>query len=548
MGDANTTKRSGLAFWAPLIAASLALFIVVVDSTMMNVAVPTIVKDLKTNVSAVQGVISLYSLIMASLMLVGGKLGGIHGVKRIFIVGVLIYGAGTLVAAISWNIAVLALGWSLLEGVGAAMVLPLAYALLVTNYEPREQAIGFGVLGGVSASAAAVGPILGGVLTSFFTWRLGFAGEVLIALIILPFSRYILERKTAAEGATIDWGGAVFSFFGLFSLVLGLIMAGRYGWWNAKRPFVIGGTEIDLSGLSPTPLLIGLGLILLVAFIHWQMRRERRGQTPLVRLRVLANGTFLTGVTANIFQSMVITGLLFVLPLYLQSAVGYSAFQSGLAILPFSIATFVVSLGSASLSQRIAPKFLIQAGVALLVVGAFLLYRVITLQITIPQMIIPLGVFGVGMGLLIAHLVNLILSSVAPDDSPEASGLNNALDQLGNSLGTAVVGSLLMAFFFGNVVTAALSDLGIESTPQERARIVVILEDARETFTEAERAQILQLLPDAARQWLSRTADQAIVTAMQDVLVVIVGLLLVMFLLSTFLPRDKKRAVSPDEL
>ena len=547
MGDANTTKRSRLAFWAPLIAASLALFIVVVDSTMMNVAVPTIVKDLKTNVSAVQGVISLYSLIMASLMLVGGKLGGIHGVKRIFIVGVLIYGAGTLVAAISWNIAVLALGWSLLEGVGAAMVLPLAYALLVTNYEPREQAIGFGVLGGVSASAAAVGPILGGVLTSFFTWRLGFAGEVLIALAILPFSRYILERKTAEAGAAIDWGGAVFSFFGLFSLVLGLIMAGRYGWWNAKRPFVIGGTEIDLLGLSPTPLLIGLGLILLAAFVHWQMRRERRGQTPLVRLRVLANGTFLTGVTANIFQSMVITGLLFVLPLYLQAAVGYSAFQSGLAILPFSIATFVVSLGSAGLSQRIAPKFLIQAGVALLVVGAFLLYRVITLQITIPQMIIPLGVFGVGMGLLIAHLVNLILSSVAPDDSPEASGLNNALDQLGNSLGTAVVGSLLMAFFFGNVVTAALSDLGIESTPQERARIVVILEDARETFTEAERAQILELLPDAARQWLSRTADQAIVTAMQDVLVVIAGLLLVMFLLSTFLPRDKKRDVPPDE-
>ncbi|HFQ92930.1 MAG TPA: MFS transporter [Anaerolineae bacterium] len=547
MGDANTTKRSGLAFWAPLIAAGLALFIVVVDSTMMNVAVPTIVKDLKTNVSAVQGVISLYSLIMASLMLVGGKLGGIHGVKRIFIVGVLIYGAGTLVAAISWNIAVLALGWSLLEGVGAAMVLPLAYALLVTNYEPREQAIGFGVLGGVSASAAAVGPILGGVLTSFFTWRLGFAGEVLIALAILPFSRYILERKTAEAGAAIDWGGAVFSFFGLFSLVLVLIMAGRYGWWNAKRPFVIGGTEIDLLGLSPTPLLIGLGLILLAAFVHWQMRRERRGQTPLVRLRVLANGTFLTGVTANIFQSMVITGLLFVLPLYLQAAVGYSAFQSGLAILPFSIATFVVSLGSAGLGQRIAPKFLIQTGVALLVVGAFLLYRVITLQITIPQMIIPLGVFGVGMGLLIAHLVNLILSSVAPDDSPEASGLNNALDQLGNSLGTAVVGSLLMAFFFGNVVTAALSDLGIESTPQERARIVVILEDARETFTEAERAQILELLPDAARQWLSRTADQAIVTAMQDVLVVIVGLLLVMFLLSTFLPRDKKRDVPPDE-
>ena len=386
-------QRSGLAFWAPLIAASLALFIVVVDSTMMNVAVPTIVKDLKTNVSAVQGVISFYSLIMASLMLVGGKMGGVYGVKRIFVLGVIVYGVGTLVAAISWNIGVLALGWSLLEGVGAAMVLPLAYALLVTNYAPREQAIGFGVLGGVSASAAAVGPILGGVLTTFFTWRLGFAGEVLIAILILPFTRYIIERKTAGENATIDWGGAAFSFLGLFSLVLGLILAGRFGWWTAKRPFMIGDTQFNPFGLSPTPFFIGLGLILMAVFLHWQFRRERRGQTPLVRTRVLGNWTFLTGITANIFQSMVITGLLFVLPLYLQSAVNYTAFQSGVAILPFSIATFVVSLGTSGLGQRIAPKLLIQIGVALLGLGAFLLYQVISLQITIAQMIIPLTVF-----------------------------------------------------------------------------------------------------------------------------------------------------------
>ena len=547
MTDVQSTQRSGIAFWSPLIAASLALFIVVVDSTMMNVAVPTIVKDLGANVRAVQAVIALYSLIMASLMLVGGKLGGIQGVKRIFILGVIIYGAGTLVAAVSWNIAVLALGWSLLEGVGAAMVLPLAYALLVTNYGPREQAIGFGVLGGVSASAAAVGPILGGVLTTFFTWRLGFAGEVLIAIAILPFTRYIIERKTAGEDATIDWGGAVFSFFGLFSLVLGLILAGRYGWWNAKRPFMIGETKLDLFGLSPTPFLIGLGLILLAIFLHWQFRRERRDQTPLVRTRVLGNWTFLTGVTANIFQSMVITGLLFVLPLYLQSAVDYTAFQSGLAILPFSIATFIVSLGTSSWSERIAPKLLIQVGVALMALAAFLLYRVVTLEITISQMIIPMGVFGVGMGLLIAHLVNLILSSVDPDDSPEASGVNNALDQLGNSLGTAVVGSLLMAFFLGNVVMATLNDLRIESTPEQRSQLVVALEDAQETFTEAERAEFIQSLPANVRQWLNRIADEAVVTAMQDVLLVIVGLLLIMFLLATFLPKREKRKVPPEE-
>ncbi|MCP4363414.1 MAG: MFS transporter, partial [Chloroflexi bacterium] len=419
-------EKTGVAFWAPLIAASLALFIVVVDSTMMNVAVPTIVKDLKTNVTAVQAVISLYSLVMASLMLVGSKLGAMNGVKKVFLVGVVIYGIGTLIAAVSWNIQILALGWSLFEGVGAAMVLPLAYALLVTNYEPKVQAVGFGILGGVSASAAAVGPILGGILTTYASWRWGFAMEVIIAIAIFPFAKYIVEKKTAAEGTTLDWGGAALSIIGLLSLALGLILAGRYGWWEATRPFTIGNIQVNPFGLSPTPILVGIGLSFLAAFIHWQMRRERNEQTPLVSMRVLGNGRFINGVSSNIFQSMVITGLLFVLPLYLQSAVGYSAFESGLAILPFSIATFLVSIGTSSWSERILPKLLIQAGIGLMVVGVFLLYRVVSLTVTIGQMAIPLGIFGVGMGLLMAHLVNLILSSVDANDSPEASGVNNA--------------------------------------------------------------------------------------------------------------------------
>jgi EmrB/QacA subfamily drug resistance transporter len=541
MSDEVKEMRSGLAFWAPLIAASLALFIVVVDSTMMNVAVPTIVKDLNTNVTAVQGVIALYSLVMASLMLVGSKLGAINGVKRIFIIGVLIYGVGTLVAAVSWNITILALGWSLLEGVGAAMVLPLAYALLVTNYDPKEQAIGFGVLGGVSASAAAVGPILGGVLTTFASWRWGFAMEVVIAIAILPFARYIVEKKTAGEGTTLDWTGSLLSIAGLFSLVLGLILAGRYGWWNATRPFTVGDIQFNPFGLSPTPVLVGIGLAFLVAFVHWQMRREKQNQTPLVSMRVLSNGRFLTGVSTNIFQSMVITGLLFILPLYLQSAVGYSAFQSGLAILPFSIATFAVSLGTASWSERFPAKRLIQLGIFLMFLGIMLLYSVISLNITIVEMIIPLGVFGIGMGLLMAHLVNLILSSVYAKDSPEASGVNNAMDQLGNSLGTAVVGSLLMAFFLGNVVDTVLKETRVQVTPQERTQIITHLEDTRETITEEEFQAFLNQLPTNVQQTINELQDYSIITAMEDTLLVISALLFVMFLLATFIPKQERK-------
>lgn len=479
-------------------------------------------------------------------MLIGGKLGSLHGVKRIFLIGVVIYGVGTLLAAISWNVQVLALGWSILEGIGAAMILPLAFALLVTNYGPKEQAIGFGILGGVQASAAAVGPILGGILTTFASWRYGFAMEVIIAIAIFPFARSIMEKKTAEEGTTLDWGGAVLSFIGLFSLVLGLILAGRYGWWEATRPFTVGGTQINPLGLSPTPFLVGFGLIFVIAFVHWQRRREKRGQPPLVSMRVLGNGVFLTGVSSNIFQSMVITGMLFIIPLYLQSAVGYSAFESGLAILPFSIATFVVSLGSSRWSGRIAAKRLIQGGIVFMIIGLILFYRQISLNITIGQMIIPLAVFGVGMGLLMAHLVNLILSSVAAKDSPEASGTNNALDQLGNSLGTAVVGSLLMAFFLGNVVDAVLANNNITVSPQERTQIITQLEDAREVITEEEYQTVYQQLPTAVQQRIEELKDRSIVMAMEDTLIIVAALLFVMFLLSTFLPKEEKK-ITPTE-
>jgi Na+/melibiose symporter-like transporter len=364
---------------------------------------------------------------------------------------------------------------------------------------------------------------------------------VLIAIAILPFAKTIVEKKTAEKGMTLDWGGAILSIIGLFTLVLGLILAGRYGWWDARRPFMLGDVQFNPLGLSPTPYLIAIGLIFIVGFVHWQMRREQRGQTPLVQMRVLKNIRFLTGVSANIFQSMVITGLLFVLPLYLQSAVGYSAFQSGLAILPFSIATFAVSLGTSSWSERFAAKRLIQIGVALMALGSVLLYSVVSLNITIVQMIIPLGVFGIGMGLLMAHLVNLILSSVDPSDSPEASGVNNAMDQLGNSLGTAVVGSLLMAFFLGNVVDTTLRTVNIQATPEQRSQIVVLLEDAREVITEADQQAIIDLLPSNLQQAINQLLDNSIVTAMEDVLLVIAFLLLIMFLLATFLPKQERK-------
>lgn len=540
-------QPTGLRYWAPLIAAAMALFIVVIDSTMMNVAVPTIVKDLNTTVTAVQSVIALYALVMAALMLVGGKLGSIYGVKRIFIIGVIIYGIGTLVAAVAWNITVLAIGWSLLEGVGAALILPMAYTLIVANYEGRQRTLGYGVLGGVQASAAAIGPILGGILTSFLTWRLGFAGEVIIAIAILPFAWTLKEIRTAEEGDTIDWGGAALQGFGLLLIVQGLSLAGRFGWIWARRPFTIGNVQINPFGLSPTPMMVAGGLILLAIFLHWQRRRERREETPLVRVRILSNGVFLTGVSTMLFQAIVLMGTMFVLPLYLQGAAGYTAFESGVAILPFSAATFIFSLAASGWGERIAPKRLIQIGGILLAVGILLLIRVVSLNITIGEMIIPMAVFGTGMGILVAHLVNLILSAVDPVDTPEASGVNNSMSQVGNALGTAIIGSMLLAFFFGNVVDSIAIATDTNMTPQQRDTLVVELEDARDTTTTEQQQAFLQQMPAEVREELGKIFDGSMVKAMNDTLVLILFLILAMFLLSSFLPSEKVKPLPPEQ-
>ncbi|WP_232423897.1 MFS transporter [Haladaptatus paucihalophilus] len=255
------------------------------------------------------------------------------------------------------------------------------------------------------------------------------------------------------------------SILSLGTIVTGFLLAGQYGWWTARRPFSIADVQFNPAGLSPTPLLVALGVTLVVVFIHWQYRRERRGEMPLLRPRIFSNGKFLSGISTYTVRSVFLAGFLFVVPIFLQSALKFSAFESGLAILPFSLATFVVSLGSSGLSDRFAPKHLIQLGLVIIGLGFLMLYSVTSLTMTITTMIVPMGVIGIGMGLMIAQLVNLTLSTVESDDIPEASGVTNAFDSLGNALGTAVIGSALFSFYYGGVVDGVLRAGQVPVTP-----------------------------------------------------------------------------------
>ena len=541
---AEETATSGLRQWSPLIAVSLAMFIVVLDSTMMNVAVGAIAKDLNTQVSSVQAAISIYSLVMASLMLTGGKLGDMNGAKRMFIIGVGIYGVGTPIAALAWNIGILVLGWSIIEGIAAALILPLAMTIIFFNYQGAQRAVAFGILGGVQASASAVGPILGGFLTSFFSWRWGFGLQVIIVVIIFFFVGAIRESERLP--IQLDWRGTILSTLGLMLVVLGFLLAGQYGFWGARRPFTIGDVTINPFGLSPTPILIGLGILVLLAFAHWQWNLQQAGGTPLLRLSLLKNGRFMSGVGTDTFRQLALTGLLFIIPVFTQQLLGFSAIESGLAILPFSIGVFVLSMTTANLAQRIAPKWLINGGIVIYIIGTLWLWAVTAADMTIWDLVLPMLVMGIGIGLFVAQIVNLTISQVGDDERNEGAGTHNTGRELGGALGTAVIGSILLVGIFSGFVNGALRADNISVSEQEAQQLAVQLEDEVNSLNTEEG----QALTDAigASPELTQLVGDAYVDAQKNALLAIAVVMLIALSIGSFLPGRTKaeEKVVPD--
>src|SRR5690242_16795412 len=267
--------------WKVLGVLAAAQFLMVLDQAVMNVSISQLVADFHTDVTTIQAVITLYSLVMAALMIAGGKLGDIWGRRRAFRIGHLIYGVGTTLTAVSWSVPVLVLGWSVLEGIGAAMVLPALAALTARSYQGKQRAVAYGVLGGVAGAGIAVGPILGGWVTTNLTWRVVFAGELVVVLYILATMRRLPDDR-GREGAELDAVGAVLSAVGLAAIVLAVLNASTWGWLEPRD------SPITPFGFSLVPFLIAGGAGVLAVFSAWQRRREAQQREPLVHLRLLS--------------------------------------------------------------------------------------------------------------------------------------------------------------------------------------------------------------------------------------------------------------------
>ncbi|PYQ63805.1 MAG: hypothetical protein DMF53_09255 [Acidobacteria bacterium] len=452
-------RESGLRKWGPLLVLSLALAIIIIDTTLLNVSLETLIRELHTTLQSLQWVISAYSLTLAALTVTGGRLGDLFGRRKMFRLGAFLFAVGSFLASISQSIPMLMLGEAIIEGIGAAMMMPATASLLVAKYRGHDRALAFGVWGGIAAAAAAVGPILGGYLTTHYSWRWGFRINVFVVALLLLGSA-IISTEPPRRQRKLDYGGVLLSGLGLLAVVFGVIESSSYGWIHALKPFAVAGWQLDLGGLSIVPFAILLGILILAGFVLWERRVEQRGGTPIVSLRIFRNRGFVAGASVVGVIMLSQNGMVFSLPVFLLSVRGLDAFHTGLTLLPMPAMLFLFSPGAAVLSKWIPQKRLVQAGLAVNFFALLAMRWAMGVDTPLMALVPGLALYGLGMGLVQSQINNLTLSAVPVEEAGEASGITNTFRQVGSSLGAAIIGAVLL--------TAIVSDLQtvVQTSPQ----------------------------------------------------------------------------------
>ena len=466
MTTAADTAPSARASGAMLVLFTLASgqFLMTLDSSVMNVSIATVAKDVGTTVTGIQGAITAYTLVMAALMITGAKIGAIIGRKRAFAIGCVIYGCGSLTTSLAQSLPVLLFGWSFLEGVGAALIMPAIVALVAGNFPAERRPAAYGLVAAAGAVAVAVGPLIGGFCTTYFSWRWVFAGEVLVVLAILLLTRRIADAPVE-ERPQLDVVGAVLSALGLGLLVFGVLRSAEWGWNQPKA----GGPS--WAGLSPTIWLIISGLFVIWIFFRWQARRESHGQEPLVRTAMLRNKQLVGGLTMFFFQFLVQAGFFFVVPLFLSVALGLSAIDTGVKLLPLSVTLLAAAIGIPKLFPNVSPRLVVRLGLLSLLAGTVVLLGGLDPDAGAEIVFVPMLLVGLGIGALASQLGAVTVSAVPDDQSPEVGGVQNTMTNLGASLGTALAGSLLIATLTSSFLTNVQQSQAIPASAKEQAQV-----------------------------------------------------------------------------
>ena len=449
-----------------VIPLAIAQFIMVLDSSVMSVSISQLVEEFDTTVSMIQLAITLYALVMAALMLTGGKIDDLFGRLRMFRIGLVIYAVGSLITALAPTVEVLILGWSFIEGAGAALVLPALAALVAGSYHGAARARAYGIIGGVAGAGIAIGPLLGGWLTTEYSWRWVFAGEVVFVIFVLAVSRWINDDHIRAK-FPLDFVGAILSAAGLSLIVVGVLQSGTWGWIQPVQ------SPITPFGFALTPFVIGAGLLVLWAFFAWERRVADRGGTPLLDVRNLRIPELRAGLASLLAQNLVLLGIFFAVPLYLQVTQGMDAFQTGLRLLPTSITMLLAAAFGARLGAALGARMLVRLGLLTIAVACVVIIWTIEPQLATVPFAIGMALVGIGTGLLASQLGNVVQSSVPAEARSEAGGLQYTAQNLGSSLGTALIGSLMIGALAASVLGLIADDPDIESAVADQVTVQV---------------------------------------------------------------------------
>jgi MFS family permease len=453
--------------WSVVIILGAAQFVIVLDGTVMNVSISTVVDDLDTTVSAMQAAITFYTLTMAAVMLLGAKLGDVWGRRRAFVIGSCVYATGSLVTALSPSITFLFLGWSIIEGLGAVLVIPAIAALVADNYKGSDRITAYAIIGAVSGGAVAAGPLIGGFVTTYFSWRYVFVAEVVIMAAVVISSRRVTDA-TARQSVRIDILSVLLSAVGLVLVVFGMLQSKTWGWIRPLASPEIGGIEIAPLGISLTAWLMLAGGALLYAFIRRQSSLVRRGRAPLVHVEMFSIRQLRSGLSVLGAQYAVTAGLFFMVPVYLQMTLGLDALETGIKIFPLSVSLILFSIIGTRLSKLWSPRRIVRIGQLVLVFSALLLLGAATEDLR--SVLFASGMFlaGAALGLLASQLGNVNMSAVTEKETSEVGGLQGVFQNLGSSLGTALIGSILI----GALATSFAGGVASSDLPEDTRAVI----------------------------------------------------------------------------
>lgn len=509
---------------------------------------PPLVRELNTSIGYIQGALVLFSLVTASFAPTCENLCRFYGRSRVFLSGLLLYGLGITLTALAPDIGILVVSFALLTGLAATPLVSTPWAIIDIAYDGQQEQQAMLALTLATTLGGLAGAVLGGLIAANLGWRWSFAPSLLVFLVLSALGRSLPETMTPQK-KSIDWAGGLMALLGFGSILLGLSLAGEFGWWQPKRVFSIAGLIIPPFALSIVPTLISVGVICLGLLIAWQRQRSRQAAS-LIRLGLLRKPVFVVGILITLLHGLITTGVQFNLYQFLPTVLQLNPWQTAIAVLPYNLTLVVVIIALLkylSLDQQVPPKYIVYFGLTLLMVGLGTLYWVITPTMTPLSLLPALTIMGIGSGCFLAYVSTLAYSVATRAEKPEGTGIYRPVQQLGNSLGRGVLGTILVSFTSTQIVDQTLQTLGRSLSLEQRREAISTLQRIIQTYPKDERQALYsQFIPDAVKLTLQAIAKMATIEGMRTALLVALVLSLICLLLAALLPKSGRRSSHPE--